>query len=834
MARILRYIALIAVLFLATFSTEVSKETFPFQSDVSKMLDIIIHSLYTNRNIFLRELISNASDAIDKIRFLYLTEPKEPVNKDGEAPKLDIRVKTNKEKRTLTLTDGGIGMTKEDLIAHLGSLGTSGTKKFLEQMSSGDGTANMNMIGQFGVGFYSVFLVSDSVRVASKHDNDTTQWVWESTADGNFFMYPDPRGNTLGRGSEVVMKLKKDADEYLEVDKLKDIIKQYSEFIQFPIYIQTSKQEKVPAEEEGEKDTEATPPPKEGEEGAENQDEEVEDTKDDDEEDSKASEDKKEMKEVTVFNWELVNENKPIWTRKPSDITKEEYNKFYKALTKETEDPMLFTHFNAEGEVEFKSIIYIPSKAPANLFEYNPTSMTNMKLYVRRVFITDQFNDLLPRYLNFVKGVVDSDDLPLNVSRELLQESRILKIIKKKLIRKALSMIKDVADEDEKKLEEAEEKKKAAAEAKDKPEAEKKEEEKKVKEEGEEEDEEESEKEEGEYQPKYPKLWEQYGKHLRLGLIEDSTNRARLTKLLRYKSSKSGDQYTSLEEYVDRMPENQKSIFYLIGESTEKLEKSPLLEQAKAEGVEVLYMVDAIDEYVVGHITEFGGKKLVSLAKEGVKLKEETEKDKKVAEKRKEAWEPFTKWLKKVLGDKVEKVILSKRVTESPCVLVAPEYGVTANMERIMKGQTLAESSSVQTAKRIMEINPRHALVDELRRRAKENEEDSEAKEAAEVLYQVAALQSGYSLEDVNHFASQMHRTLKQSLNLDPTATLVEEEEYVIEEEPEEDEYFSDEESGKKGTGSSAQKDTEATASEEAAGKEEEEESKKYEDHDDL
>eukprot|EP00906_Rhabdomonas_costata_P020080 RCo029189 len=695
MGRLLRYLALTATVFLLALSVDVAKETFPFQSDVSKMLDIIIHSLYTNRNIFLRELISNASDAIDKIRFLYLTAPQEPKNKDGEAPTLDIRVKTNREKRTLTLTDGGIGMTKEDLIAHLGSLGTSGTKKFLEQMSSSEGSPTaMNMIGQFGVGFYSVFLVSDSVRVASKHDNDTTQWVWESTADGNFFIYPDPRGNTLGRGTEVVMKLKKDADEYLEVDKLKEIMKQYSEFIQFPIYIQTSKQEKVPVEDE-----EAAAPTEE--EGEKKEDDAVAEDAETKEDDSAEAEKPKEMKEITVFNWELVNQNKPIWTRKPSEITKDEYNNFYKAISKETEDPMLFTHFNAEGEVEFKSIIYIPSRTPANLFDSTQTQMTNMRLYVRRVFITDTFSDLLPRYLNFIRGVVDSDDLPLNVSRELLQESRILKIIKKKLIRKALSMIKDLADEDEKKLEEAEEKKKAAAAAKA---ADDKAEEAKEKKEDAQGDEEEEEEEE-EYQPKYPKLWELFGKHLRLGLIEDSTNRARLTKLLRYKSSKSGDSYTSLEEYVDRMPENQKSIFYLIGESLEKLEKSPLLEQAKAEGVEVLYMVDAIDEYVVGHVSEFGGKKLVSLAKEGVKLKEETSRDKKIAEKRKEAWEPFTKWMKKVLGDKVEKVVLSKRVTQSPCVLVAPEYGVTANMERIMKGQTLAESASVQTAKRIMEIN---------------------------------------------------------------------------------------------------------------------------------
>jgi len=387
-----------------------------------------------------------------------------------------------------------------------------------------------------------------------------------------------------------------------------------------------------------------------------------------------------------------------------------------------------------------------------NLFDPTQTALTNIRLYVRRVFITDEFKDLLPRYLSFIKGVVDSDDLPLNVSRELLQENRILKIIKKKLVRKALSMLKDISDADEKQ-------------------AEKKEEEKTE--------------EEKAYKPLYPKLWEEFGKNLRLGLIEDAANRARLTKLLRYKSSTSGDTWTSLEDYVERMPETQKSIFYLTGESVDQIKKSPLLEQAVANNVEVLYMTDPIDEYVVGHVTEFSGKKLVSLAKEGVKLKDETDRDKKIAEKRKQSWEPFTNWLKLVLGSKVEKVVISTRVTETPCVLVSPQYGVTANMERILKGQALADLSQAQTAKRIMEINPRHPIIDELRRRAKENEDDEVAKETVDALYQIAALQSGYSLDDVNAFASKMHRSLKQGLNLEPEAGLVEEEEYDLTEEEE-------------------------------------------------
>jgi heat shock protein beta len=729
-----RWLFIVAAL-LSVVCEDVVREKHDFKSDVSKMLDIIIHSLYTNRNIFLREVISNGSDALDKIRFLYLTNPLDPKNKQAETPTMDIRIRADKESRTLTIVDGGIGMTKQDLTNALGSLGSSGTKKFLEAMQ--DGQSDLNMIGQFGVGFYSVFLVADNVKVASKHDESDAQWVWESTADGTYELYEDPRGNTLGRGTELTLELKKDADEYLEADKLEEIVKQYSEFIHFPIYVQTSKTEQVPVE--GKEETEEAKEEGEEEEGEQEPKEE-------------------ETKEVTTYDWKLVNENKPIWTRKPADIEKEEYHNFYKAISKEYDDPMYYTHFNAEGEVEFKSILYVPKKAPSNIFDTTASTMTNIRLYVRRVFITDEFKDLLPRYLNFIRGVVDSDDLPLNVSRELLQESRILKIIKKKLIRKALAMLKEIADGDEgDKDEDAET------------------------------DDTES-KEEAQAEPLYPKFWEQYGKNLRLGLIEDSTNRARLTKLLRYRTSKSGEDLVSLEQYVDRMPEEQTNIFYLIDESLEKLKESPLLEQAAAQDVEVVYMTDAIDEYVVGHVTEFSGKKLVSLAKEGLKLKDESDKEKKTSEKRKQAWEPFTKWLKGVLGEKIEKATLSKRVTTSPCVLVSPQYGLTANMERIMKGQALADSSQTgQVAKRIMEINHRHPVVDELRRRVKENEDDQTAKDTATLMYEVAALRSGFQLEDTSSFADRMHKFMKVSLNLDGDAGLVEEEEYVIEEDDSED-----------------------------------------------
>lgn len=701
-----------------------------FQAEVAKMLDILINSLYTKREIFLREIISNASDALDKIRFLYLTQSKEPKNDAGEAPTMDIRIRVDRDKRHFIMQDGGIGMTKEDLTNTLGSLGSSGTKKFLESLKENN---DANFIGQFGVGFYSVFLVAERVRVATKHDDSDKQLVWESTGDGTFFLYEDERGNTLGRGTELTLELKQDADEFLEIEKIKEMIHRYSEFIHFPIYIQTTKVEQVP---------------KKTEEDAEKADEEGK------VEDEDADKKEPEMETVTKTAWDLVNENKPIWTRKAEEVTEEEYNKFYKSLTKDYDDPMYYTHFSAEGEVEFSALLFVPGRAPYNVFDTS-VSQNNIRLYVRRVFITDEFRDLLPRYLNFIKGVVDSDGLPLHVSRELLQESRILKIIKKKLVRKALAMLADIASND-KKLEEAKKDGEDKEEAKD---------------------------EEDEVKPGqkkqteilFPKFWEEFGKNLRLGMIEDGTNRARLTKLLRYKSSKSEDKLTSLDDYVERAPESQKSIYFIAGESLEKIKQSPVLEDAIARDVEVLYMTDAIDEYVTGHVTDYSGKKLVNLAKEGVKFDEQSKKSKAIDKKRSEKYEPLTKWFKDIVGDKVSKVALTKRKTSEPLILSSPQHGVSANMARIMKGQTLGEKNMDGEAKRILEVNHLHPLVDEMFKRVQVDEKDKTAEELARVLYDVAALQGGFDVDDSAALSKRVGRLLRQSVDIAPDAGLVEE-----------------------------------------------------------
>ena len=737
------FIAFVACAVIGEEATVEKGSPTQFGADVAKMLDILIHSLYVDQNVFLREIISNASDALDKIRMLYLTAPKEPVNDAGEAPTMDIRISVDKDKRLIIMRDGGVGMTKEEMGANLGSLGSSGTKRFLENMKEAQ---EQNLIGQFGVGFYSVFLVCERVRVASKHDDSDKQYIWESTGDGTYYIYEDPRGNTLGRGTELMLELKKDADQFLENDKLKDIVHRYSEFIHFPIYIKTLKVERVPKESSEEDKSEEKP---------EGDDAEIKD------EDGEKKE--PEYEDVTKEAWDLINENKPIWTRKTSDVTEEEYNKFYKALTKDYEDPMFYTHFSAEGEVEFKAILFIPGRAPYNVFDTSVSS-NNIRLYVRRVFITDEFKDLLPRYLNFVKGVVDSDDLPLNVSREQLQESRILKIIKKKLVRKALTMFSDIAESDKRVEEEKEKKEEKEAEDDDAPVG------KVLKD------------------ITFPKFWDEFGKNLRLGLIEDGTNRARLTKLLRYKTSKSEDKYVSLEEYVERMPESQKSIYFLTGDSIEKIKQAPVLEDALKQEVEVIYMTDAIDEYVVGHVTDFSGKKLVNLAKEDAVLGDRGKLEKQIEAKRKEKYEPLTKWFKDLLGDKVTKVRLTRRQISEPLVVSSPQHGPTASMHQAMKKQTLGEKVG-EEAKRVLEINYLHPLINEVFNRIKVDEKDKVAEDLGLVLFDVASLQNGFEVTDTLAFGKRVGRMLRSGVDIAVDAPLLEEDvsQYDIEEEAEEE-----------------------------------------------
>ena len=485
---------------------ETSKEEFSFNADVSRLMDIIINSLYTKKEVFIRELISNASDALDKVRFVSVQNPEFL----GSVPQLEIMIDFDYEQKTISITDTGIGMTKAELIKNLGTVAKSGTTAFLEAMGKGE---SLSLIGQFGVGFYSAFLVANKVVVSSK-SNDDEQHVWTSTADAKFFVTKDPRGDTLGRGTRVTLHLKDDAIEYVEQDKIKNLVKKYSEFIQYPIKLFLSKEirKQVPADEE------AVPEKNEDEKPADDAEIKDEGETKPTEEETKEAEPKTKTVTEQVWEWETINEVKALWLRDKSEISEEEYNNFYKTITKDHENPLTSTHFSAEGEIEFKAILFIPSNAPYDLFENYYGKSAALKLYVRRVLITEEFEELMPRYLNFIKGVVDSDDLPLNVSREQLQQLKMIKVMSKKLIRKAIEMIRALAEDEEEEdvSEDTEEEESTTEEDESKEDKSKETEEKK--------DEEED---------KYAKFWKNFGKNIKLGVIEDASNRSKLAKLLR-------------------------------------------------------------------------------------------------------------------------------------------------------------------------------------------------------------------------------------------------------------------------------------------------------------
>uniref|UniRef100_A0A8C7F8B7 Endoplasmin-like n=1 Tax=Oncorhynchus kisutch TaxID=8019 RepID=A0A8C7F8B7_ONCKI len=620
---------------------------------------------------FILELISNASDALDKIRMMSLT------NEDALAAneELTIKIKMDKEKNMLHITDTGIGMTKEDLVKNLGTIAKSGTSEFLNKMTEieTEGQSTSELIGQFGVGFYSTFLVADKVIVSSKHNN-STQHIWESDSN-EFSVIEDPRGDTLGRGTTITLVMKEEATDYLELETIKNLVKKYSQFINFPIYIWASKTETV---EEPIEDTEVE---------KDNTEDEVEVEVEVEEE-----EDKPKKVEKTVWDWELMNDVKPIWTRPAKEVEEDEYKAFYKTFSKDTDEPLSHIHFTAEGEVTFKSILFVPVAAPRGMFdEYGTKKNDFIKLFVRRVFITDDFNDMMPKYLNFVRGVVDSDDLPLNVSRETLQQHKLLK------------------------------------------------------------------------------------------------------------TSNSDTVLASLEQYVERMRDKQDKIYFMAGTSRREAESSPFVESLLKKGYEVIYLTEPVDEYCVQALPEFDGKRFQNVAKEGIKF-DESDKAKETREVLEKEYEPLTTWMKdSALKDKIEKAILSQRLTKSPCALVASQYGWSGNMERIMKAQAYQTGKDISTnyyasQKKTLEINPKHPLIKEMLKRISTDAEDQTASDLAMVLFETATLRSGYQLQDTKAYGDRIERMLRLSMNVDLNEQVEEPEEEPEEAaEAEEEEEIQDE-----------------------------------------
>merc|ERR1712014_482787 len=572
---------------------------------------------------------------------------------------------------------------------------------------------------------------------------------------------------------------KEDAHDYLSEDKLKDTTKKYSQFIQYPIYVKVKKEVEAEAEEDDDDDD------KEEEEDKDEEKKDDVETKDDDE---KEEEEKKAPKKKTVFEWEQVNTQKAIWLRAKEDVTEEEYTEFYKSISKDYLDPLAYTHFNAEGEIEFKSILFLPKKAPFDMMDNYWTKKSEVKLFVRRVLVAEKFEELLPRYLNFVRGVVDSDDLPLNVSREQLQQNKIMKVISKKLVRKVLELMKKLAKEGDGDEEDEDEEK-----DEEKTDEAKKEEKKDKKDE----------------ESTWLKFWKEFNKNLKMGCYEDDSNRSKLSKLLLFVTTKSEGKEINLDKYLDRMQESQESIYYMSGESLDIMQKAPALQMFKKKDIEVLMLSDHLDEPCIQKLADYEGKKFVSIQKADVKL-DETEEEKKRFTKLKDMYKPLTDWWKEKLTDltekgamkdagvKIEKVEISKRLTESPVVVVTSQFGYSAQQERVMKAQAFQNKDQIgmMSGRKTLEVNPNHPVVVDLLSKVKGDKEDKAALDTAQVLFQTALIESGYEIADPSALVNRVYRLMSKELGVDPDAPLKEVE--VPEGEEEEAEEEEEEESDEK------------------------------------
>ena len=618
-----------------------NRETLGFQAEVKQLLHLMIHSLYSNKEIFLRELVSNASDACDKLRF-------EALNNSalyGDDSELKIRVAFDKAARTVTISDNGIGLSREEAIAHLGTIAKSGTREFFSALT-GDQAKDAHLIGQFGVGFYSSFIVADKVTVVSRRAGlEAGQAVkWESGGEGDYTVEVVEKA---GRGTDVTLHLREGEDEFLGGWKLKSIIRKYSDHITLPILMK--------------------------------------------------KEEWKDGEQVLSEEDETVNQANALWARSKGEITDEQYQEFYKHVAHDFEDPLAWTHARVEGKQEYTQLLYVPARAPFDLWDRN--ARHGVKLYVRRVFIMDDAEQLMPLYLRFVRGVVDSNDLPLNVSREILQQSKDIDAIRHGCTRKVLGMLDDLAEND------------------------------------------------GE---KYARFWEAFGAVLKEGVGEDASNKDKIAALLRFASTKADtpEQSVSLKDYLGRMKEGQEKIYYVTAETFNAAKNSPHLEIFRKKGIEVLLLSDRVDEWVVGHLTEFEGKQLQSVAKGGLDLGSlEDEVEKKEAEKAADEYKELLDKVKKALGDKVKDVRVTHRLTDSPSCLVADEHDPSGNLARLLK----AAGQKAPNAQPILEINPNHPAVQRLKY------EESRFDDWAALLFEQAMLAEGGQLDDPAGFVKRIN-----------------------------------------------------------------------------
>ncbi|XP_030460376.1 heat shock protein 90-6, mitochondrial [Syzygium oleosum] len=669
-----------------------SAEKYEYQAEVSRLMDLIVNSLYSNKEVFLRELISNASDALDKLRFLSVTEPQ--LMKDG-AVDLDIRIQTDKDNGIISITDTGIGMTRQELVDCLGTIAQSGTAKFLKAVKeSKDSGSDSNLIGQFGVGFYSAFLVAERVVVSTKSPKSDKQYVWEGESNSSSYSVreeTDP-DKLIPRGTRLTLYLKNDDKGFAHPERIEKLVKNYSQFVSFPIY--TWQEKGYTKEVEVDED-----PAEAKQEG-----------------DDKAERKKKTKKVVEKYwDWELTNETQPIWLRNPKEVSTEEYNEFYKKTFNEYLDPLASSHFTTEGEVEFRSILYVPAVSSMGKEDIANPKTKNIRLYVKRVFISDDFDgELFPRYLSFVKGVVDSNDLPLNVSREILQESRIVRIMRKRLVRKAFDMILGISL--------------------------------------------------SENREDYEKFWENYGKYLKLGCIEDRENHKRIGPLLRFFSSQSENEMISLDEYVENMKPEQKDIYFVAADSVTSAKNAPFLEKLLEKDLEVLFLVDPIDEVAIQNLKSYKEKDFVDISKEDLDLGDKDEEKEKVT---KQEFGQTCDWIKKQLGDKVASVQISNRLSSSPCVLVSGKFGWSANMERLMKAQTVGDTSSLEfmRSRRVFEINPDHPIIKNLNAACKNSPDDEDALHAIDLLFDAALVSSGFTPDNPAQLGWKIYEMMGMALS---------------------------------------------------------------------